>query len=114
MTHIEVNKFSHFPSPKFREHAQRSGSTTPGHARAKALAEISLPWLLPWQSKIVKIQLIINILSLPLLKRLVTCLLPAMSSGLMPPLTQRPHIFEYVWYIAYTFEFIHCLYRNLP
>jgi len=52
-----------------------------------ALAEIPLPWLPPWQSKVVIIKLCVKIFRLPLLMRLMTCLCPAMSSGLSPPLS---------------------------
>ena len=38
-----------------------SGDATPEHARANGLAEIPLPWLLPWQSKVVIIKLYMKI-----------------------------------------------------
>jgi len=52
------------------------------HARANAFAEIPLPWPLPWQSKVIIIKLYIKIFWSPLLKRLMDCLCPVMSSGL--------------------------------
>ena len=43
----------------------RSGSATPERARAFAQAEITLPWLPPWQSKGVIIKLYIKIFNCP-------------------------------------------------
>ena len=67
-----------------------SGSAPPGCARANSLAEIPPPSLPPWQSKVVIIQSHIKTYWLPLLKRLMTYLCPAVSGGLALPLTGEP------------------------
>ena len=39
-----------------------SGGVTPGRTRANVLAEITPPWMTPWQSKVVIIELYIKII----------------------------------------------------
>jgi len=51
--------------------------------------EIPLPWLPRWQSTVVIMKFSNKIIWLPLLMRLMTCLCPAKSSGLAPPLYLR-------------------------